>query len=126
MELLTAWIDVEDVALELLEAAGAPTVLATPVEMTLPLTVVRCLGGNDDRITNRSRIQVQSYGSTRVQARDLAELSRQLIIAAPATTVAGASIDYTSTEQLPSFVDYGQPGVHRYIAMYRIEYRRSY
>lgn len=125
MELLAAWADVEDIGLELLEAAGAPTVLATPVDLVPPLTVVRCVGGTDDRITNAARIQVQSYGRTRIEARDLAELSRQVVLAAPNTAVAGVSIDRTSTEQSPSFVDYGQPGIHRYIAAYRIEYRRA-
>lgn len=126
MELLTAWTDAEDIGLELLAAAGAPTVLFTPVDLVPPLTVVRCIGGTDDRVTNIARIQVQSYGSTRVQARDLAENSRQIVLAAAATSVAGTSLDQTRTEQSPSFVDYGQPGIHRYIAVYRLEYRRTF
>lgn len=124
MELLAAWADAEDIGLELLEEAGAPVVLATPVELNPPLTVVRCVGGTDDRITNVARLQIQSYGRTRVEARDLAELSRQVVLASGATSVAGTSIDRARTEQAPSFVDYGQPGIHRYIATYRIEYRR--
>lgn len=123
MELLAGWTDAEDVALAILDPLG-PAVLQTPVDLELPLTVVRCVGGFDDRITFAARLQVQTYGATRVQARDLAELTRQTFLASPNTMAAGISIDRAVTEQAPSFVDYGQPGVHRYIATYRVEYRR--
>lgn len=123
MEQLAAWTDAEDIAMDLLDPTGI-VVLATPVNFQPPLTVVRCVGGSDDYITARARLQVQSYGRTRVEARDLAELSRQVMLASPATVAAGIGVDYVSTEQAPSFVDYGQPGIHRYIAVYRVEYRR--
>lgn len=123
MELLTAWSDAEDVGLALLDPLG-PAVLQVPVNLEPPLTVLRCVGGWDDKITFAARLQVQSYGVTRVQARDLAELTRQTILACPAEPVAGISVDFAATEQAPSFVDYGQPGIHRYIGTYRIEYRR--
>jgi hypothetical protein len=123
VELLAGWTDAEDVGLALLDSLGT-VVLATPVDLQPPLTVVRCIGGSDDKITNRPRLQIQSYGNTRVEARDLAEDTRQIVLASPGEPVAGISIDYAATEQAPSFVDYGQPGIHRYIAVYRVEYRR--
>ena len=123
MELLAAFPDAEDLGLALLEPL-APTALATPVDLRPPLVVVRRIGGGDNKITDQPRLQVQAYGSTRVQARDLAELCRQTILASPATKVAGVNIDRAVTESGPAFVDYGQPGIHRYIATYRLEYRR--
>jgi hypothetical protein len=123
MELLAAFPDAEDVGLALFESAG-PTVLATPVELEPPLIVVRRVGGGDTRITDQPRLQVQVYGATRLAARDLAEECRQLVLAAPATVVAGVVVDKAFTESGPVFVDYGVPGIHRYISTYRLEYRR--
>jgi hypothetical protein len=123
MELLAAFPDAEDIGLELL-ASVAATALVTPVELEPPLIVVRRVGGANEYFTDRPRLQVQAFGASHAQARDLAEQARQLILAAPATTVAGASIDRTWTESAPVFVDYGTPAVHRYIATYRLEYRR--
>lgn len=122
-ELLAAFPDAEDIGLAMLESA-APTVLATPVDLNPPLIVIRRVGGGDNRITDQPRLQIQAYGSTRLQARDLAEECRQLVLASPATQVAGVSIDNAFTESGPAFVDYGQPSIHRYIATYRLEYRR--
>lgn len=123
MELLAAFPDAEDIGLALLETL-ATTVLATPVDLVTPLIVVRRVGGGDNKITDQPRLQVQVYGSTRAQARDLSELCRQTVLASSATLVAGVSIDQAVTESGPTFVDYGQPGIHRYIATYRLEYRR--
>lgn len=123
MEILAAFPDAEDIALELLESV-APAALVTPVEIVPPLIVVRRMGGLDTYITDHPRLQVQVFGSTHAQAWDLSEQCRQVILGAPATAVAGTSIDRAWTESAPAFVDYGSPAVHRYIATYRLEYRR--
>lgn len=124
MELLAAFPDAEDVGLELL-AGLAPTYLATPATLAPPLIVVRRVGGFDNKITDRPRLQIQSFGNNHAQARDLAEACRQTILASPATSVAGVNIDQAITEAAPAFVDYGLPGIHRYVATYRLEYRRA-
>jgi hypothetical protein len=126
VELLAAFPDAEDIGLELLTDLGT-TVLVTPATLVPPLIVVRRVGGYDTYITDRCRLQVQTFGSTHVQARDLAEACRQKVLAAPAADalVAGVSIDRAVTESAPVFVDYGQPSIHRYVATYRLEYRRS-
>lgn len=123
MELLAAFPDAEDIGLELL-ADLAPTYLATPATLAPPLIVVRRVGGYDDKITDQSRLQVQTFGSNHVQARNLAEACRQKILASPATKVAGVSIDQAFTDAAPAYVDYGQPAIHRYVATYRLEFRR--
>lgn len=125
MELLAAFPDAEDIGLDLLAGLG-PTVLVTPVTLVPPLIVVRRVGGYDTYITDRCRLQVQAFGSTHVQARDLAEACRQKVLAAPgAALVAGFVIDRAVTDSAPTFVDYGQPSIHRYVATYRLEYRRA-
>jgi hypothetical protein len=125
VELLTAFPDAEDIGLDLLASLG-PTVLVTPATLVPPLIVVRRVGGFDSYITDRARLQVQCFGSTHVQARDLAEACRQKVLAAPgADLVAGVAVDRAVTESAPTFVDYGQPSIHRYVATYRLEVRRG-
>jgi hypothetical protein len=124
VELLSGYPDAEDIGLALFASAGS-TVLATPVLIVPPLIVVRRVGGGDDGLTDRPRLQVQTFGASRATARDLAEECRQLVTAAAATAVAGALIDRTGTESSPVYLDYGDPAVHRYLAIYRLEYRRS-
>lgn len=125
VELLGGFPDGEDIGLDLL-AGLAPTVLVTPVELNPPLIVIRRVGGSDDYITDRCRLQVQTFGSTHIQARDLAEACRQKILAAPgAALVAGFVIDRAVTDSAPAYVDYGLPSIHRYIATYRLEFRRA-
>jgi hypothetical protein len=123
VELLSAYPDIEDVALELF-AELAPTVLTTPETLVPPLIQVRRVGGTDNRITDQPRIEVQSFGASHASGRDLAEACRQTVLAAVATTVAGASIDRAWTESAPVYVAYGDPTAHRYVATYRIEVRR--
>lgn len=125
MELLPAFPDTEDIGLALLASLGT-TVLTTPVTLVPPLIVVRRVGGFDTYITDVCRMQVQCFGSTHVQARDLAEACRQKVLAAPgAALVAGFIIDRAVTDSAPTFVDYGVPAIHRYIATYRLECRRA-
>jgi hypothetical protein len=123
VELLGSFPNAEEVALALLETA-APTVLVIPEDLVPPLIVVRRVGGADDRITDQPRIQVQTFGANYAQAADLAEQSRQLILASPARAVAGATIDQAFTDTAPAYVDYGQPSVFRFVATYRLEFRR--
>lgn len=125
MELLTAFPDAEDVGLDLLASLGT-TVLATPATLVLPLIVVARVGGSDTYVTDVCRMQIQCFGNTHVQARNLAEACRQKILASPGEdTVAGAIIDRAVTDAAPVYVDYGQPSIHRYVASYRLEFRRA-
>lgn len=124
MELLTAFPDAEQIGLDLLASLGS-TVLVTPATLVPPLIVVRRVGGQDSYITDRCRLQVQTFGNTHIQARDLAEACRQKVLASPgADLVAGVAVDRAATESAPVFVDYGQPSIHRYVATYRLDFRR--
>lgn len=126
MELLTAFPDAEDIGLDLL-ADLAPTVLVTPVTLVPPLIMVRRVGGFDTYITDQCRLQVHTFGSSHGQARDLAEACRQTVLAAPgATLAAGFVIDRAVTDSAPLYVDYGQATIHRYVATYRLDFRRAH
>jgi len=123
MEVLSPFADIEDIVLEILSPAG-PTVLATPSQITPPLIVVRRIGGSDNKITDIARIRVQTFANSHVGSYDLAEHCRQLVMASPATGVPGVTIDLAVTDTAPSYVDYGQPPLQRYVATYRLELRR--
>jgi hypothetical protein len=124
VEILGAFPDIEDFTLDLL-APVAPTVLATPEVIRPPLIVIRRIGGYDDRITDIPRIQVDTFGSTRRQAADLAEQCRQMLLACPATGFGHVSIDQSWTESAPTFAPYGDLKVQRYVATYRLAVRRA-
>lgn len=123
MEILGAFADIEDIVLEMLASVGS-TVLATPDVITPPLVVVRRTGGFDDQITDTPRVQVECFGYTRRQTADMAEACRQIILAAPGTGYARTSIDATWTEAAPSYVNYGDRNIQRYVGTYRISLRR--
>lgn len=123
MELMGAFADIEDIVLEMLASVGS-TVLATPDVITPPMVVIRRTGGFDDMITDTPRVQVECFGSTRRQTADMAEACRQIILAAPATGYAGTSIDATWTEAAPTYVNYGDRTIQRYVGTYRISLRR--
>ncbi|WP_372663545.1 hypothetical protein [Amycolatopsis kentuckyensis] len=124
MELLSAFPDIEDFGLRLLEPVG-PTALATPEVIRPPLVVIRRTGGSDDMITDIPRIQVDCYGANRRQAADMAEQCRQLVLASPATGFDHVSIDQSWTESAPTYLPYGDPASQRYVATYRLALRRT-
>jgi hypothetical protein len=107
--LLGPYPDAELVMLDLL-APVAATVTHTDDDLTAPTVQVARVGGADDGITDRPRVQVTCYGATRPQAWQLAEQARQIVLAAAGTAVSGDNvtdvfIDSTRTatpaQQLP-------------------------
>lgn len=125
-ELLPPWPDAELVVLDLLETTGVSPVTATDEELAPPVIQVMRLGGSDDGITDRPRIEVDCFGGTRAQAWQLAEQCRQLILAAGGTAVNGTLIDRSATETPVQQVPYGNPDVRRVQAIYRLDLRRKF
>jgi hypothetical protein len=121
---LPGWPDAELVMLDLLEATGAPTVTATDETLTPPVIQVARIGGSDDGITDRPRVEVECFGATRAQAWALAEQCRQLILAASAASVNGALIDRAVSETPAQQLPYANPDVRRVAAVYRLSLRR--
>jgi|SRR5690625_5370130 len=79
--------------------------------------------GSDDGTTDEPLIDVEAFHPKREKAWELAEESRQIMLALGATSAAGHLIDTSSTATSPNWVYYG-PNVERYVASYRVGYRR--
>ena len=126
--ILTGFPDAELVMMDLLTPV-APTVTATSENLAPPVVVVQRVGGADDGVTDRPRVQVACYGATRPAAWALAEQARQIVLAAGGTAVTGTNVtnvflDSTRTEtpsvQLPD----PNQSVRAVTAVYRLSYRR--
>ena len=123
MELLPAFPDAEAVVMDLLAPLGT-TVTSTPAEINGPLIRVQRVGGADDGITDRARIEVLCYHQTRPLATALASECRRLIGAAGCTVVGGVLIDRAYSEVAPVNEIYRNPDVRAVPAVYRFEWRR--
>ncbi len=124
MELLPAFPDAEAVVMDLLAAHGT-TVTSTPAEITGPLIRVQRVGGADDGITDRPRIEVLCYHTTRPLAVALAAECRRTIAAAGCTQVGSVLIDRAFPEMAPSNEGYRNPDIRAVPAVYRFAWRRS-
>lgn len=99
------------------------TELPPQIEEHLPIVRVAGAGGRDDRITSRERVDVETFAATRAIARDLAERVRTAMHGASHTVLDGWLIDRVSTEAVPSWADYQNNRVRRYVATYLVETR---
>jgi hypothetical protein len=128
MTVLAAFPDAELVAMDLL-APLAVTVTQTNENLTPPVVQVQRVGGTDNGITDRPRVQVTYFGATRPQAWALAGRGRQLVQAAAGTAVSGAHvsgvfIDSTSTEAGGVQVPDPNRDIRKVIETYSLTYRR--
>lgn len=126
MLVLGPWPDPDLVLRELL--AGLVTqevvsVLPSNLGEVLPLIRARRVGGTDDRITDRPRVDVEVYAPTAAIAKPLAEQVRQRMLAGAARTNAGV-MDRAFTEVGPRELPYPNPAVRVWAATYRISLRR--
>ncbi|MBB5154958.1 hypothetical protein [Saccharopolyspora phatthalungensis] len=116
--------DAETVVMTLLEQV-APTVTATPADLTPPLIRVNRVGGSDDRITDFPRVEVACYGLDRAQAWQLAEQCRQVILGSIRSRVDGVLIDDARTDNPPTQVPYATTeDTRRVIGYFRLAWRR--
>lgn len=123
METLPVFPDAELVVMDLLADLGT-TVTATPETITGPMIRVQRVGGADDGITDRPRVEVVCYHSTRPLAQALAGLCRQRIAAAGGTLAGSVLIDRTAVESASLNDTYRNPDVRSVPAFYRLEWRR--
>lgn len=96
------------------------------VEQELPFTRLSRGPGSDDGITDRPLLDVETFHSNENDAFDLAETTRQAILAMSGRAVDGALVDTVSTVVGPVEVDYGNPAVVRIVASYRFAFRRTH
>lgn len=81
--------------------------------------------GSDDGITDSPLLDVESFGTTETQAWELAEDARQAVRKLRGRMVNGVLVDTVSTATGPVLVDWGNPGIHRYVASYRFAFRQQ-
>lgn len=91
----------------------------------LPFVRVACIGGNDDRITDLSRVDVIAFADTKAAAAQLAEVVRQRLTSRPVHTAAGV-LDRAVTDSKPQQIPYSNdPPPFAYTASYAVTARRS-
>lgn len=109
------------------EGLGVATRVPADPEGTyswLPFLRVKSIGGSDNRITDRSAVDVDAFAATEVDALSLAEAARQRLISGPWRTDEGV-LDRATTTVKPNQVPYGdEQFVVRYTAAYSISTRR--
>jgi hypothetical protein len=90
----------------------------------LPFGRIGGLGGSDDRITDRSTVDVDVFHLSIPASNLLAEQIRQFLISGP-HTVNGVVIDSVRTVLRPRQLPWPTTGVFRSAATYRVSARRS-
>lgn len=81
--------------------------------------------GSDDGVTDSPLLDVESFGTTETSAWELAENARQTVLKLRGRAVNGVLVDTVSTASGPVLVDWGNPGIYRYVASYRFAFRQQ-
>lgn len=115
--------DIEAVLVSYLDAL-APTGDQTPENITGPFITVQRVGGFDDGITDRPRVELACFAPTRRESQRLSEQVRQRMLAAISTDAAGVFLDNVITESQSGRTAYPNEDVRRIPAVYRITLRR--
>lgn len=79
--------------------------------------------GGDDGLTDSPLLDLEAFHSDQTVAWQVAEEARQIVLGLPGSSAAGHLIDSVATATSPNWVYYG-PHVERYVASYRVAYRR--
>lgn len=123
------WPDIQKLAVAHLSTAlGVRVATRTPddLETAMPMVRVRRGPGTDDGITDSPLLDVEAFAATEQAAWDLAEDARQAVHDLDGRSVDGALVDDVTTAAAPVAVDWGNPAVHRFVASYRLDLRRTY
>lgn len=118
-----------DVELGLISLLGdlAETATLTPADLDarLPFLKVSCIGGNDNLITDLSRVDVDTFAATKAEAATLAEAVRQRLVNGKPHLITGHVLDQVKTDVKPHLVPYTDtPPPYRYTASYSVTARR--
>lgn len=115
--------DIEAVLITYLGAL-AQTGEFTPESLDAPFIRVNRVGGFDDGLTDRPRVEIACYCPTRRESQALSEQVRQYVIACDGTDAAGTYIDHVVTESQAGRTTYPNEDVRRIAAVYRFSLRR--
>lgn len=122
------YADAEAVVVAYLTAA-VPSLAGVSVELPndllqhLPYVRVTRVGGGDDYITDSALVDIDVFGSTRVQASDAARSVHNSMMHLRHTSVNGVLIDLVETQTGPSWVNWQDENIQRYVMSYRIDSR---
>lgn len=116
-------------ALRVLLADLGETGTFTPIDLRdrMPFLLVYRFAGADDRVTDTARVGIDVFTGTYTAGEFLAEQVRQRVIAAPhriQTDTGVVVIDDAITDSAPVEVPYGDSAIRRWVASYRVTYRR--
>jgi hypothetical protein len=126
---MARWPDIQRLAVAYLTSAlGVRVATRTPAELetNMPMIRVRRGPGADDGITDSPLLDVEAFAATEQAAWELAEDARQAVHELDGKAVDGALVDDVTTATAPVAVDWGSPAVHRFVASYRLNLRRTY
>lgn len=121
------WPDVEKALVaHLAQTLGARVSVKTPPDLEhLPGFVRVTRGpGTDDGLTDAPTIDVEAFAPSRGAARELAERARQAMHELQGRRADAVLFDSVRTAVAPSWVDWGNPAVHRFVAAYAVGFRR--
>ena len=128
---MARWPYLEKVAVEhLTSVMGKRTATRTPADLEALaadgfLRVTRG-PGSDNGVTDSPLLDVESFGTTETSAWERAEDARQAVHALRGKAVNGVLVDTVSTASGPVLVDWGNPGIYRYVASYRFAFRKQF
>lgn len=126
LELLIAWL------LPLSEVDGRDVGPQRDSGASLPFSLVQCVAGSDDKVTDSGIYQVDDFAATFDQAETLSRLTRRRVLAlgpplAPQRRVTISTgtfyADSVSTSVKPHWEDYGDNTLIRFTARYAIDLR---
>jgi hypothetical protein len=126
---LAAFPDVEQALVAVLGDLAAEVGTTSPPDPGakldwLPLIRVNVRGGVDNLITDRSRVDVECFAATRIEAKELGEAVRQRLLGKPHTG-SGWVLDRVTTDAKPAIVAYvAKPPPWRSVAAYTVSARR--
>src|SRR6478752_4161142 len=104
-QLLSPYPDIELVLMDMLSSFG-PTVTATGTTVPAGTILIERIGGPDNGVTDKPRVQISFFGDTRGAAWQLCRVAQQKMLASCGTLVSGqyvtnVLIDYAETATPP-------------------------
>lgn len=125
--------DIEELVIIYLSDLGDVSVELPPVNnadnpIPFPFYLVTRITGGDDRLTDSAVVSIHAFAATRTAASDAARQMHDLMTSLSAKlplTVGGqtVNVDYVETLETPTWVDYGDNTIQRYVGRYRIDTR---
>jgi len=127
----TGYPDIEQVLCDhLADLANTGTRTPADLQQQLEFIRVRRVGGNDDQVTDRARLDVEVFAATRAAGEALTEQVRQrLSCRGPLSVLSGGRevvVDRTQLLAGPVEVPWPDPNVRMFTAAYQTEARRQW